>query len=90
MERITEKQLQGMVDRLNRLAGTPLTPYLRVDGKSVPQAKCYHLDGAYGGVALHQMCDDGTGVHDIFGGHMPKRELYYRIHAFISGLEAAK
>jgi hypothetical protein len=48
------------------------------------------LSGAYGGVALHRMYNAGGGVSDVFGsGHMSKRELYGRMHAFIRGMEAA-
>lgn len=88
MSRITEKQLQAVVDRINRLTNSPMTPYL--DGK--PQANCYHLSHAYGGVALHRMSDrEGcTGVSDMFGYHMPKRDLFNRMQAFIAGLEASK
>ena len=87
MERITKTQLEAVVSRINTVAGTPQKPYEKVGDKWEPQAKCYHLSGAYGGYALHQMVNDGGGVRDIFGGHLPKRELYERMHAFIRGLE---
>ena len=92
MNRITNKDLQAAVGRINQLCGTPNAPYAfsKATGKHEPQAKCYHLSGAYGGYALHQMCDEGSGIRDIFGGHMPKRELYERMHAFIRGLETRK
>ena len=88
--RITNKDIEKRVLTLNDLAGTPKEPYAKIDGKFEPQAKCYHLSFAYGGVALHQMCDEGSGVRDIFGGHMPKRELYERLNAFINGFGSAK
>jgi hypothetical protein len=87
MIRITDKDLQAVVDMLNRITGNPAVPYLSpVDGKAQPQGGCYHLSHAYGGVALHQMCATGTGIHDTFSrGHMPKRELYELMHAFQRG-----
>lgn len=85
--RITEKDLQAMCDRINRMLDKPLDPYARTEGNSGANIGCYHLSHAYGGVALHQMVNDGGGVRDIFGGHMPKRELYERMHAFIKGIE---
>lgn len=88
MDRISKQQLQALCDRINQSCGTPLVPYAKTDSGYVPQAKCYHLSGAYGGYALHQMCDVGSGVHDIFGGHMPKRELYYRMRAFLDGIKS--
>ena len=78
--RITEKDLQATCDRINRMLDKPLEPNIG----------CYHLDHAYGGVALHQMVNDGGGVRDILGGHLTKRDLYERMNAFIKGLEEVK
>ena len=90
MERITKRQLEGLVKRINEITGNPVKPYeMDENGKYQPQSNCYHLSGAYGGYALHQMCKTGSGVHDIFGGHMPKRELYYNMQAFIKGLKSS-
>ncbi len=84
--RITDKELRAVIDRINVVTGSPAKPY--VDGK--PQAGCYHLSGAYGGVALHRMACTGTGVHDIFYGHGTKRELYDKMQAWLAGYEHAK
>jgi hypothetical protein len=53
----------------------------------------YTISYAYGGAALHRNCDvngDGEshGVSDVFGYHMPKRDLYERMQAFLRGIEA--
>lgn len=94
MERITEKHLQAVVDRINRICGTPQAPYAKgEDGKFKPCANNYHLDHAYGGVMLAQMSstEGCTGISCPLGSyHRPKRELYEQMQAFISGLEAAK
>ena len=51
----------------------------------------YHIDGAYGGVSLHQMVNDGGGIRDVFScGHVPKRELFDRICAFMEGIRTAQ
>jgi hypothetical protein len=90
MQTVTVKQLEAIVSNINRLTYSPPQPYsVNADGKYTPCAGSYHLSGAYGGYALHRMslgvgC---TGVSDIFGGHMPKRELAERMWAFIKGLE---
>lgn len=86
MNRITEKDLRAVIDRINMVTGSPDKPY--VDG--APQAGCYHLSGAYGGVALHRMARTGTGVIDIFYGHGTKRELYNKMQAWLAGYETAK
>lgn len=88
MGRITIRDLNATVDRINRLTNSPMQPYVNVGDKYVAQIDCYHLSGAYGGYALHRMYNDGGGVSDVFGGHLPKRELYERMHAFIRGIEA--
>ena len=84
MQRITEKMLQQQVDHLNNLAGVPAEPYTDCQ----PNPNVFHLSHAYGGVALHRMCNTGTGVNDIFGYHMPKRELYGRIESFVAGYQS--
>ena len=91
MNRITEKDLQAVCNRINRATGSPAEPYVKdADGKYHAQIGCYHLSHAYGGVALHRMYNDGGGVSDVFGGHMPKRELYGKMHAFIAGIDAVE
>ena len=88
--RITEKDLRATCDRINRMLDQPLEPYVRIEGKLMANVGCYHLNHAYGGVALYQMASEGGGVRDIFGGHLTKRDLYERMHAFIKGLEEVK
>lgn len=92
-DRVTEKELNNIIRRINQMTGNPETPW-------TPKAKGhgmtanignYHLSGAYGGVSLHQMMNEGGGIHDVFRcGHVPKRELRDRLEAFIAGLDANK
>lgn len=89
MNRITDKDLQAVVNRINLILKTPETPYLKVGDKFIAQIGCFHLSHAYSGVALHQMQNRSGGVKDIFYGHMPKRELYGKMQAFIKGIEVA-
>lgn len=87
MNRITESQLQAVVDRLNRITGSPMTPY--ANGKA--QIGNYHLSHAYGGVCLHRMHNEGGGVSaPLSAGHVTKRELYGLMQAYISGLLSAQ
>jgi hypothetical protein len=83
MNRVTEKQLQAIVDRLNRVTNSPMEPYIK--GKAQPGN--YHLSHAYGGVCLHRMFNEGGGVSSPLSiGHVPKRELLNLMHAYICGL----
>ena len=87
MNRITESQLQSVVDRLNRITGSPMAPY--VNGKA--QIGNYHLSHAYGGVCLHRMHNESGGVSSPLSiGHVTKRELYGLMQAYISGLLAVQ
>jgi hypothetical protein len=91
MNRITDKDLQGTVDYLNRLTDSPDTPYTRIDDKLQANIGNYHLSHAYGGVKLHRMVNEGGGVREpISTGYITKRDLYNQMHAFIRGLESAK
>jgi len=86
--RVTEKQLEAVVDRINRIMGTPLTPYTKTEQGIKPNANNYHIDHAYGGVQLCKMSsrEGCTGIDFTSGGHVPKRELMNYMQAFISGI----
>jgi hypothetical protein len=91
MTRITERDLQAVCDRINRIMGTPMKPYEKVGDKYVAQIGNYHLDHAYGGVNLVQMVNEGGGITCPLGqGHDTKRDLYNKMHAFINGLESKR
>lgn len=84
--------LRARVDMLNKLAGAPLTPWIRTaDGRNVAQVGNFHLSGAYGGVSLHCMHNEAGGLRDVFGcGHITRRELFDRLCAYMQGFEDAR
>lgn len=87
MNRVTDKQLQAIIDRLNRITGSPMAPY--IDGKA--QIGNFHLSHAYGGVCLHRMHNESGGVSSpLSTGHITKRELADLLYAFIAGIESIK
>lgn len=96
MQRITDKQLDSLCDYLNELTGSPKTYGDRVaqpDGSTRFTANVghYHISHAYGGVCLHRVVNEGGGVNTpVVHGHVPKRELFNLIHAFIKGLDAVR
>lgn len=92
MNRVTVSQLQAVIDRINRETDSPSEPYiLDADGRHRAQIGNYHLSRAYGGFALHRMVTDGGGVSSpLSAGHIPARDLLNRMHAFLSGLDAAR
>jgi hypothetical protein len=84
-----QRDLEPAVARLNRLTSSPLTPYTRAaNGEFRANIGNYYLDQAYGGVCLQRMVNGGGGCSDVLmSGHIPKRELYQRLHAYIRGIE---
>lgn len=89
MRRINVVNLENLCSTINRTTDSPLVPYTKdKDGKYIANVGNYHIEGAYGGYCLSRMVNVGGGTETIIGGYMPKRELYNRMHAFLSGLEA--
>ena len=87
MDRITNKQLEYLIGRINMLTNSPLTYSTRDNGQFKANIGHYHIYGAYGMQGLHQTMNEGGGVHEIIG-LSTKRELYNKLQAFISGLQA--
>jgi len=91
-KRITEKELQSLVDRLNRIAGVPLEPYSK-NKREQWNANIgnYHLDYSYGGVNLLRMISIGGSCEKpLATGWTTKRELYQNIHSYLNGMDAAE
>jgi hypothetical protein len=85
--RITNKMLDILADRINKLAGTPMT-YMNKETREINIGH-YHLDCAYGGYKLVQTDNNGGGIHTISeSGYTTKRNLYNEMRMFIAGLEA--
>lgn len=95
MKRVTKKDLQAIVDRINRIKNTPQTTYTRKiqpDGTTKLMANVgnYHLIFAYGGVSLRQISNESGGTCDVLlSGHVPKRELQRLLVAYIKKIEDA-
>lgn len=93
-QRITDKDLAYLCERLNKLTGSPLVPYAdsgNAHPHYVAQVGNFHISHAYGGVCLHRMSNTGGGVScPLNAGHGPKRELYEQMRAMIAGIELAQ
>ena len=86
--RITVKDLEGTISRINQAAGMPTEAYTKDDdGKYSANIGSYHLDQAYGGSRLVRMMSDGGGISVVSsGGFIPKRELYNQLHTLLNYL----
>lgn len=88
--------LNGALRGLNRIAGfseeecdAPLNTRGE-DGTYRAMVGRYVLQGAYGGLQLQQIVNEGGGVRAITQGYGTKREVYHLIHAYREGLAAGK
>lgn len=90
--RITDKDLQSLCDTINELTGSPKQAYSKgADGKHRANIGNFHISGAYGGVNVHRMSNEGGGINTpLGGGYHTKRELYEKLNAYIGGLQMAK
>lgn len=89
MERITQKDLEYLVKRINEVTDSPLTSWSKTGiGKFNANIGNYHLDYAYGGVKLVRMVNPGGGITEISrDGFGTKRELFNWMRAFLAGLD---
>ena len=91
MNRISKKILQSRVETINCVLGMPDSPYTRTEDKFTANIGNFHLSQAYGGYCVNRMCNENGGVSTpIWAGHIPAREAYERICAFIAGLTFTK
>jgi hypothetical protein len=90
--RITDRDLQSLVDRLNTMTDSPAESWKPdASGRNRAQIGNFHLSFAYGGVCLHRMSNESGGVSTpLVSYHTTRRELWQRLHSFIDGLEFAK
>ena len=83
--RVTKEMLENKVDHLNNVTDSP-RKYFSNDGKFTVNIDHFCISGAYGGYELQRTCNNGGGVTTPFNtGHIPKKELYNLISAFIDG-----
>jgi len=86
--RVSKQDLENAIDRLNRAAGTPATPYTRnKQGKLVANDGNYHLYGAYGGYKFIQMLNGGGCNNPASMGFETKKQCLAMIHAYTVGIE---
>lgn len=90
--RITDKHLDALCERLNELTLSPLQPWVADEtGRMRAQVGNFHISHAYGGVCLHRMSNENGGVSSVLTyGHIPRRELFEKMHIYILGFEAGR
>jgi len=87
MDRITQGDLEYLVDRINEVTKSPMEPWTKQEKGIKANIGNYHLDYAYGGVKLVRMESDGGGISVVStGGYGTKKDLYTWMSAFLSGI----
>jgi hypothetical protein len=87
--RITQRDLERAVAKLNVLTANSITAYTRKDNDYKANIGNYHIDYGYNRVSLVQIVNTGGGVSVILPGGT-KAELYYQTQAFIAGIELGR
>jgi hypothetical protein len=83
---VTQRHLDQVALCLNRELSRPYKQYS--DGKA--QIGCFHISYAYGGACLHEIVNASGGARDVLScGHIPKRDLYHQMHAYLRGVQEA-
>jgi hypothetical protein len=91
MTRITKKQLQARIETINSILGMPETPFtVHEDGTRTVNEGVFILTQAYGGYGVGKMSEEGGTWSVVWNGHIPARDAYERISAFIAGLTFTK
>lgn len=91
--RITQKDLEHLVRRINETLNRPTDRYSKDEttGRYKSNIGNFHLSYAYGGAALEETKSDGGGVRRVStGGYGTKRELYIWMSAYLAGLYTSK
>lgn len=83
MNRITIKDLNQACRVLNKTLNRPME-YCQPGQPFKANIGNFHIDQAYGGFQLAEVSSDGGGIRS-YGGHVPAREVYERIHAMVDG-----
>lgn len=84
--RVTEKQIQTLIDRLNDCTGNDREPY----GSNGPNAGTYYLSMAYGGYRLDQIAKGGGSNVISSDGYGTKRQLQTFLYGMLNGLETSE
>lgn len=80
--RITDKHLNGLIRRINTILGNAQEKYTEDEetGRLKANIGTWYLTGAYGGVSVYCIVNEGGGVTTpLGGGYVTKRELYNKL-----------
>lgn len=83
MRRITQKDIEMVVERLNVMRGQAPEPFVN----GMWNVGTYYISGAYGGWKLVRVANESGAESDPIGsGYVPRRQLYDLIQSYIRGV----
>jgi hypothetical protein len=88
-QRITVKNLERLCEHLNKVTENKTAPWVQgEDGRNRANIGTFYIDGAYGGWSLSQLVNESGGARNVLSiGHVPARELFNLMHAYLRGME---
>ncbi len=93
MTRITVKNLRNLCANLNKITGSPAEMFGQREGCGTKPFNVGHylIDTGYGGYSLSRITTTTGGESNVLSiSHIPARELYEQMHAFLRGIELGR
>jgi len=87
--RITNEQIDGVIELLNETLDRPTSPITRTKGKNFCNIGNFHLYSAYGAYGLHETANESGGAYATIELGT-KRELFKGVHLLLKGIQLAK
>ena len=88
-DRITNAQLDSVIEWLNTELDRPRNPWTRTKGKNTGNVGNLHLYSAYNAYGLHEMANESGASREVIGLGT-KRELFKGVHLLLKGIQLAK
>ncbi len=91
-DRITDKHIAILIDRINKTLGTPITYGDRkIDGSFTTNIGHYHINQQYQSYELVQTVNESGAISPVgYTYSRTKREFYDKASVFLAGLEAMR
>ena len=87
--RITNAQLESVIELLNETLDRPINPITRTKGKNKCNVGNFHLYSAYGAYGLHETVNESGGARATIELGS-KRVLFEGVHLLLKGIQLAK
>jgi hypothetical protein len=87
--RITNEQIDGVIELLNETLDRPRNPWTRNKGKNKGNVGNFHVYSAYGGYGLHEIVNESGAAKGVIELGS-KRVLFEGVHLLLKGIQLVK